>query len=174
MLSNYSKENMSQATIQDTVEVKNKRPVFLSILCILSFIGSGIWALISLITLLMPEKIIRMAYSVLKERQGPKTEELLDPGQAEMVKQMEEAFLANMIEYSRMYLIAGAAISLVLALTAIFGVARMWHLRKSGFWIYIMVNVISIGGMIYLENWIGIPFVVLFIILYSLNLKHLK
>jgi hypothetical protein len=165
---------MNETVIDGQQGIIHKRPVFLTILCILSFIGSGIWAVISLFTLAMPEKVLRIMFGIIKEQQGPKTEELLDPMQAEMVRQMEEAFLANFIELSKMYVIAGAAISLVLALTAILGVAKMWQLRRTGFWIYSVANILSVGAMIYSEIWLGIPFALLFIILYAFNLKHLK
>jgi hypothetical protein len=164
--------------MSETVDVqtgaKASRPVFLAILCILSFIGSGIWAVISLLTLVLPEKTIRFAYDVIKQDQGPKVEEMLDPAQAEMVRHMEEAMLANMIEYSKMYVIIGAATSLVLALASIIGVAKMWHQQKSGFWIYTAANILAMAGMIYLEGWLGAALALLFIVLYALNLKHLK
>ena len=161
-------------TVETQTEVKPSRPVFLAILCILSFAGSGIWALLSLITLVMPEKVIRFVYDVIKQDRGPKTEELLDPNQAEMVRQMEEAMLAGMIEYSKMYVLIGSAVSLVLAIASIFGVARMWLLRKSGFWIYTTANILAMAGMIYLEGWPGAVLAFLFITLYAINLKHLR
>lgn len=155
-------------------EVKSSRPIFLTILCLLSFIGGSIWAVVSLIALVMPEKIIRLVYQIVKEQQGPKTEELLDPMQAEMVKSMEEVLLVNFIEYYKIYLILGSAVSLVLALASIFGVAKMWHRRKAGFWIYTVANVLAIVGMIYLEGWIAVSFTFIFIILYAIHLKKLE
>ena len=159
--------------VQDQQPEKSSRSVFLSTLCVLSFIGSGFWAAVSLITLVVPEKTIRFVYDVIKQ-QGPKTEELLDPMQAEMVRNVEEAMLANMISMSKPYVIIGSAASLILALASIFGVTKMWHQRKLGFWIYSAANLLAMAGMIYLEGWLGAALAFIFIILYSFNLKQMR
>jgi hypothetical protein len=166
---------MNETTNQEqTTASVPKRPVFLSILCILSFIGNGFWAVVSLVCIAAPEWTIRTVFHILKEQEGPKTEELLDPMQAEMVKQIEESLLANAIDFYKPYVIIGSAVSLVLALVAIIGVARMWRLRKAGFWFYTTANVLFMAGMIYVQNWTAVVLALLFIVLYSVNLKHLK
>jgi hypothetical protein len=155
------------------MEVTRSRPAFLSVLCILSFIGGSLWALVSLAGLVAPEWCIRFIYGIVRN-QGPKPEEALEPFQAEMLKGMEEVFLVGMIEQSKMYVMIGSACSLLLAIISIIGVAKMWQLSRWGFWLYLAANLISISGMIYFESWVSSGFVVLFILLYSLNFKHLK
>jgi hypothetical protein len=94
--------------------------------------------------------------------------------QAEMVRNVEEALLMNMISISKPYVIMGSAVSLILAIGSIIGVAKMWRFKRSGFWIYTTANLLAAAGMIYLEGWFGAMLALLFIGLHAINLKHLK
>ena len=61
---------------------------------------------------------------------------------------------------------------------SLIGVIKMWKLQKSGFMIYVVATVAAmVMGIVYsgvTASMMGIVFSVLFVVLYGLNLKHLK
>lgn len=147
-----------------------KRPTFLTVLCILSFIGIGFAVIGSVITI--------ATYSAVDT-------ELLTEGMDDMSGMMEEAgetsgFMdmifssaAASLEHARTL----AVIQLIAALLCLFGVLRMWKLRKTGFYVYTVGNlaypiagIVLVGGIMAT----GLLFPVIFIILYGLNLKHMN
>lgn len=153
-----------------------QRPTFLTVLCILSFIAGG-WALIS--------GAMSLASS---------------PDPAELQARMDEAmsgleglednpmagFAQQMAEEAGKAAAAARPLSMAsvaLALVGLFGVWQMWNLKKVGFWIYTAAGlaglvaplVIMGGGMLALLSvGVGGFFTLLFIVLYALNLKHMR
>ena len=144
-------ENMAEATVADASEQKPQeegRPTFLTVLCILTFIGSGFRTLIFLILLVAAGAISSWLGSI--------------PG------------MGDMGGLGSGYLV----IVLVLALASVYGAIMMWQLKKMGFYLYSGANVIALIVPIFMASsefsvW-GLVFTALFIILYGLNLKHLK
>ena len=75
-------------------------------------------------------------------------------------------------------------VTLVLMLVEGFAVFMMFKLNKMGFWIYTLVQVVLIGVTIYFVPWPNVLstmtvgfygiIVLLFLILYGVNLKHMK
>lgn len=137
------------ATTQTTTETA-KRPVFLTVLCILSFIaaGLGILGYITAIT----------AMSVVSSIDTTGLEGMTYTGPS--------------IGLTWAYVIVG----FVTVLVSLFGVIKMWKLKKMGFYLYVGASVVSmIMGIIYSGFGVmGVIFPVLFIVLYGLNLKHMK
>ena len=157
----------------------NKRPTFLTVLCILSFIG-GAWGIIG---------------GVMNMSAGAGTEAL-----SEMSTQMEEAKAqmgddaASGVAGSMMDAAADVAMkaaanakqigisNIVLAIISLLGVWMMWNLKKNGFYLYTIAwtggcssfadkvqcvcqSILSVG--------VGGLIGVVFIILYGMNLKHM-
>lgn len=144
-------ENMAEAPTADASEQKPQqegRPTFLTVLCILTFIGSGLSALGQLIGLVAAEALTSLFSSI--------------PGMEDMGG-LGSGFLA---------------IVLVLSLASLYGAIMMWQLKKMGFYLYSGANVIALIVPIIMASAEfpvrGLVFTALFIILYGLNLKHLK
>lgn len=136
-------------TLDNTTTESGKRPTFLTVLCILTWINSGLGALVFLL-LTVAAGVIAEALSSIPGMDG-----------------FAEAGIAFF------------ALMLLLSVGNIVGAAMMWKLKKTGFYIYAACNVIAfILPMILIEGWpfsiMGLFWVALFITLYGLNLKHLK
>jgi len=65
-----------------------------------------------------------------------------------------------------------------LAAGSLFGAIMMWKLKKTGFYLYVAANIIAaILPMVWLGSAfaiMGFIWPVIFIVLYAINLKHLK
>ena len=95
---------------------------------------------------------------------------------AEEAEAMEKISSAGggMMSMLSSYIVVIFIISLIFAGLSLFGVIKMGKLQKSGFWIYAGVNGLLavlglIGGSVFTAL-IGIAFIVM----YGLNLKHMK
>lgn len=144
-------ENMAEAPIADATEQKPQeegRPTFLTVLCILTFIGSGLSALFLLIGLVAAGAISETLSSI--------------PGMGDIGGFGTGYFL----------------IVLVLALGSLYGAIMMWKLKKMGFYLYSGANAIALFIPMIMASGkfsiFGLVITALFIFLYGLNLKHLK
>ncbi|MCK4631230.1 MAG: hypothetical protein KAT40_07290 [Bacteroidales bacterium] len=144
-------ENMAEAPTADASEQKPQqegRPTFLTVLCILTFIGSGLSALFLLIGLVAAGAISETLSSI--------------PGMEDIGGFGTGYFL----------------VTLVLALASLYGAIMMWKLKKIGFYLYSGANVIVIFVPMVIAagkfSVFGLVITALFIFLYALNLKHLK
>jgi len=161
-----------------TIELPKKRPTFLTVICILSFIGSG-------------AGLIFWAYTFFTfENAYPKQVEQF----TEAVEMMEDAgndsgYLYNsavnkLVELEAMSnnlgMITGAYG--LFALLSLIGVFMMFKLMKNGFYLYTFANLfglliplalIDFNAML-TNTMIGGGFSILFIIMYAVNLKHMK
>ncbi|GEM_PF-352399 len=161
-----------------------KRPTFLSVLCILTWVGCAISLYSSLNQILGPsprENMMKMATQADK----------LDGAAKEMIESSVDFFSANLELLEKWTLPTGIIGFLCTGLCA-FGAFYMWKLKKIGFPIYAvgeiiplliglfmyfnlhftgssMMNMIMKGGTLF-NLIIGAAFV----IMYSVNLKHLK
>ena len=130
-----------------------QRPTFLTVLCILTFVGSPLT--------LIGDVMNYLAYA----NGGPMMEAAL-----EMLAAM--GISINPIGY---------LIDAGLALGSLFGALQMWKLKKQGYFIYvgacvgslvvmfIFLGGLSMGGLAV----VGIALAAVFPILYGLNLKHM-
>lgn len=125
-----------------------KRPAFLTVICILSFVGIGL-AIIGYVAALTLMGVAQAAISTATEgvAEGPSTAIIW------------------------IYIIGG----FVSAIVQLIGVAKMWKLQKSGFLLYTIPSVLMvILGVLYGGFTFGVIFPIAFIVMYGLNLKHLK
>ncbi len=143
------------------------RPQFLKILCILSFIASGLliifYALCTLFLTLNEEMIGNFWNEVIKVQ--PSLENV-DPN-----------IFFHEIGMLSMYNIIANVFSLI-------GIILMWRLNKIGFYIYLVAELVSNFLSLNLntgeaeKSYSGLVFYIfidlIFIVLYFMNLKHMK
>ncbi len=140
------------------------RPTFLTVLCILSFIAAG-FAVIGYVFVLTAMGAATAIASNMEGMSGEAGE-----ASAAISAAMEHAGPGVGLTWA--YIIIG----FVTVLVSLFGVIKMWKLQKQGFFLYVGANVVSIIMSIVYSGFgvMGLIFPVLFIVLYGLNLKHLK
>ncbi len=144
-------ENMAEAPTVDAPEQKPQeegRPTFLTVLCILTFIGSGLTAFFFLIGLIFAGAASGVLGSI--------------PG------------MSDIVGFGSGYFV----VVLVLALASLYGAIMMWKLKKMGFYLYSGANVIALFIPMIMASGkfsiFGLVITALFITLYGLNLKYLK
>lgn len=141
---------------------QEERPTLLTVLCILTFIGSGLTILSSLMNLIITP--------------STNVEEL-----ESAVDQLEEgsflhSFMASSME-SMEYIFEFSVAGLLGSALCLFGAIKMWNLSKQGFYIYSVGAVISpvmilalMGGIMGISS---IIFPAIMIGLYAINLKYM-
>ena len=144
---------MEDSNYQDRSQRTNKRPELLSVICILTFIGSGLAAFSNLIISLNYDSLIEIVQS----------EELTFPGVDLILSLKVEFFVICFIFYS----------------VSLFGAIQMWKLKKIGFHIYTVAQIVLlIIPSIYSPSlefpFLGLLITVLFIVLYAKNLKYMS
>lgn len=161
---------MEPVTTEATLPAK--RPKFLTVLCILSFVGVGI----SLVTGIMSY----FSYSALANAGGLLNSIGAGVKDGEKIGESMNA-LANAMgmDYGKWALVA--LIQAILNLPILFGVIMMWKQKKVGFYIYapfeiiqpVMPIIFGLGLVGGLTAIISLLFAVIFVVLYALNLKHM-
>ncbi len=133
-----------------------KRPVLLTVLCVLSFIYSGFACLSAMVTPMFSDVVIEFLKS------SPNNDETA-------LNQMITVLQAGW----GFHLLTAA-----LALCSVFGAILMWKLKKTGFHLYALSNLgalfvptLMLGIQI---SWEGILLTASFILLYAFNLKYMK
>lgn len=133
-----------------------KRPTFLTVLCILSFISGGLGSLSALITPLFSDIMIEFL------KNSPNYDETL----------MEETIMLLQAGWGY-YLVTFA-----FAMCSLVGVFFMWKLKKIGFHFYALSNLgLLFAPMLMFDmaiSWAGIFLTASFILLYAVNLKFMK
>ncbi len=150
-----------------------ERPTFLTVICILSFIAIGLGLL---------GQLFNFAFS-------PNPEEFIE-AQEQMEDLMAESednpfgsFFSSIMSQSMGAIEHAKTLGIVNILGLIlclFGVIKMWNLKKVGFVPYIIGNLASPIASVVLVGLLGgiavfsFFFPILFIVLYGLNLKHMS
>jgi hypothetical protein len=132
-----------------------KRPVLLSVLCVLTFISTGISILSSLVIPMLSDVMIELF----------KMPQFAADANPEAIKVIQAGWGYYMIV-------------LLLASVSLTGAIMMWNLRKNGFHFYTIANIL----LFYLPVlWFGFPFNILaaffpaaFIALYAIHLKYMR
>jgi hypothetical protein len=159
-----------------------KRPSFLTVLCILSFIGSCYFIFNGITTYMNADASSQMISSALD---SARVEVQKEVGSDDKAGQMADKMLAGVSKMSDPKLMKQNALYMILAnILSLGGAYLMFQQRKMGFWIYllgtgifILSPVIVFGatnfmslGMTLLYGLVGLVFAVL----YALNLKHMR
>jgi hypothetical protein len=162
-----------------TIEVPKKRPTFLTVLCILSFIGSGGFGLLnSLYTYVTFES----SYPTKIEQATEGLEQMEEAG-------MESGFFYSLTENGIIQLNALSenlemitGVNCLFAILSLLGIFMMFKLKKNGFYLYLMANLfwllvplalIDFDAMLSLTI-IGAIITTIFAIMYAVNLKHME
>lgn len=165
--------NIIDAQEQQYTPQPPKRPIFLKVLCILTFVGSGLGILSALMNLLMSD-MTRESFEMMSalSDSNPFFDSLGFDIEA-MIRWQNYMNIANLIG----------------SLMCLAGALLMWNLKRVGYFIYIPGGVIplvvsAIGVQYMMSGWLasfGIMGVVIngmftaaFIVMYGVNLKHLK
>lgn len=166
------------ASFDELNSAPKKRPVFLTVLCILTFVGSGLGFLSALYGLLV-QKSVEASTRAMQQIKLPSGN-----GNAmlnSMIDHMDEMHKWTMLSN---YLSLGATI---LGLT---GALLMWNLRKAGFFIYTVGQVLPLitlfcmysvlkdipmmGFAMIIGAALSAIFAIGFVVMYGLNLKHMR
>ncbi|MBA3682720.1 MAG: hypothetical protein H0W73_16395 [Bacteroidetes bacterium] len=149
-------EQQTQTT-QTAPNGQPARPVFLTVLCILSFIFAGL-AVLGYIFVITAMGAMTAGASALE-------------GMA-----ADSGATMNYTGPSAAMTWAYIIVGFVTVLISLYGVIQMWKLKKIGFFLYVGASVVSmIMGFVYSGFGVmGVIFPILFIVLYGLNLKHMK
>ena len=162
----------------------DKRPSFLTWLCILTFIGSG-WGIISAILSYTTAHKVSMVFSEnLNIRDS-----IVRNDTAKVTIRRNRLFSSGKIKgsFSKMFqednIRKGALGKLIAAILTLTGALLMWQSKRTGFYLYIAGTIIAIAVPFYLfgndlvavgassfANFFGL----IFISLYALNLKSMK
>jgi hypothetical protein len=151
------------------------RPTFLTVLCILTFIGSG-WGVYKGFSGYFTADF---AASVISETQSQVNDKLGDKEQPAFLKNM----MGNMFSsLSADNIKKMSIISLISNIFTLIGAIVMWGLRKQGFYLYVVGIGVSVvgsivvfgGGLIGLVSGGGAAFFgIMFSVLYGLHLKYM-
>lgn len=140
---------------EQITEVK-KRPQLLSILCVLTFLSTGLGIFTSILTPMISDYLVEFITSM--------------PG-----------YEQNLTEEGMVMLKAGWGyylVSLVLISLSLFGAIKMWKLKRIGFHLYTIANLLLFClPSIFLSmdfNLIGLVLPGLFIGLYAIHLKYMN
>lgn len=148
-----------------------KRPTFLTVLCILSFVAAGISIVASILGYLAMGVAEDMGASLgAGMAEGMEGMEGMDGAFGEAMN-AANALAAN----AKTLLIIGIIVTLI----ALFGVIQMWKQKKMGFYIYTGAQVIGIIAPIIIVGMLGFSVFgtiisAAFIVMYGLNLKHMS
>ena len=173
-------------TLSEFEEERESRPTLLTVLCILTFIGSS-WAIV---TNIWGFSTAAKTAAIFQQREVLKTgtSATADTAVAKAGRKKKE-FLGQkvMASVSKMMTVDNIrkiAISKALAsLLTLVGAWLMWYLRKKGYYIYIIGGILGLVAPFYVygNNLIALGmaslpgfFGLVFIALYALNLKSMK
>ena len=161
-------------------EEKKKRPVLLTVLCVLSFITIGfgtIGILGSLVSGKPSLEEIDKGYNTTIQAAS----DLRDQNAVWAANFFEQ--MAEMNVYQQQRFVAVQLLNVVMIITGFIGVLFMLRGRKLGFHLYIIYNLLGIGGVYLIVPFELVPKIVLilnlflsglFVFLYSLNLKWMN
>lgn len=164
-----------------TTTTKKIRPAFLLVLCILSFLGSGGAILNNIYTYFNAKVAAELAQVAVEDTK----DKISNSNEANAGTKMAEKVLAG----------AGDALTdtnfrksalwgMVASVFTLIGAISMFQLKKNGFWVYLLGTIISIigpvisfgtGNIVSMGNTLLMCFIgIVFVVLYGLNLKHLR
>ena len=163
--------NIQNELIDETNQVTNERPVFLKVLCILTFVGSGLALFSGIWTVLQADSLEN--FEALAANPDLDIFGILD---------------IDFEEFSKWNFYSGLA-TIFGSLAGLTGGLLMWNLKKVGYPIYIAAWVIpmiigfmsishvmpsAMQGIGIATQVVSMLFMAAFVIMYGVNLKHMK
>lgn len=172
-----AEQNLSSEIMPDS-----KRPQLLKVICILSFIWIGIGGVMT---------IWGLVFKPSQEEIDAKVEQIRAYSEESAVDYQEAMEMQQTTGYA-----INQAVSVVALALSLLGVMMMWQMKRNGFWLYCIGEIIPYSGFIFVGTksfgslgkllhtdgstaaaiMIGamIAFDLLFIALYYTSLKHMK
>jgi len=154
-----------------------ERPTFLTVLCILSFIGLGFGLIGNLFGLLF-SKGVEAASGLAEEGMDEALYEI--ESEAPALSGFMESIFGGATKAMEHYTLL-TTIALITTAIALAGVIMMWQLKKTGFYLYtgakviaILTPVFVIGGVVGGMTFLGAIFPIAFIVMYGVNLKAMS
>jgi len=153
---NYNVDYNTEVEPHKQFNQPNKRPISLTILCILTFIASGFSALSNI------------SWAILYDTFS----EILLTNESPLVQQMADTILAT--NRSLFF------VDFILYIGSVAGALLMFNLKKIGFHIYTVSNILLVLTPAFFVEGQGINFMGLilitlpFIVLYAMHLKYMK
>jgi hypothetical protein len=146
---------MEEQPLLPPIESGEKRTNLLTVLCILTFIGSGLNAFSNLMVFLFYDASMKFAAELVKAFKLPGMELFLD---------------ARPIYF---------AVTALINALAVAGAIRMWQMRKQGFHIYTVAQILVIIAPMYFfrlpsPDFFSILLSGVFVMLYGSNLKKMR
>jgi hypothetical protein len=173
---------MSELSTDFEQQQPAKRSTFLTVLCILTFLGSG-WGVIGNAITYSTAATQAKAMSIVKDQASQdieKSSTTSNEGEKiaqDMVNSMTNAFSEENLKKSGLAGILASVLCLA-------GAFLMWTLKKNGFYLYVVGTLVGIvapfvifGGanLMSIISSVGAGFIgLIFVILYGVNLKHMK
>lgn len=164
----------------ELTQQEEKRPTFLVVLCILTFINTGLNILTSLVQLISgptsEEQLLQEKVELTKA-----ANEMKDTGMDALANMMEQLQAMTADIQANFYI--AMTVALVAPLIGLFGALKMWKGEKLGFHLYIIYNLIAVGGIYLYVSPQNIPSLSIifglllsgiFIFMYSRNLHWVK
>ncbi len=166
--------------MEEINQQEEKRPTFLTVLCILTFINIGINMLTLLFQLAVgpssEEEVLAERVELTKA-----TSQLEDAGMDGFAGMMDQ-LMAMTAEIQESFYLA-MIVSLVTYLIGLFGALKMFQGQKIGFHLYIIYSLLAVGGVYLYISPQNIPSISIifglilsgiFVFMYSRNLSWLK
>jgi hypothetical protein len=141
-----------------------KRSQFLTVLCVLSFIWSGIILFSLFLALFLRNFIFTTVEKILNgEMEGmpPLSEE-------------QQKGIQVLLDFGPQKYLMIVAVAIIVYMTSLLGVVKMWKLHKWGFYIYAGVNGFALAYDIVSGAYFSVIITIAFIGMYFSNFKQLK
>lgn len=177
----YSAKNyyIRSKPILNVMTQENTRPSFLTVLCILTWVGSG-FILISQLFSLAMAPMLKATSSLAQEGMEEAMDELSSdaPGFAPIFQKFMGQGMQAIEHHVELSLIRIIGVLLVL-----FGAITMWKLKKMGFYLFLGGKMVIIIGVFIIMGASGLAFLsiigslfvaIAFGIMYGVNLKYMK
>ncbi len=155
------------------------RPTFLTVLCILTFIGSGY----SIFNAISSYKNAEIAAGITGEIMDDAMDQIEEQAETESETEIAQNIMGSVSEGLTPKNIENMSIANgISAILCLVGAVLMWGLDKKGFYLYVIGTLVGIIAPIMIYKGIlgavaggGIAFFgIIFVILYGLNLKHMR
>ena len=166
--------------MEELQQLEEKRPTFLTVLCILTFINVGMNSLMLLFQLVSgptsEEDLLADRVELARA-----TSQLEDAGMDGFVGVMDQ-IMAMTAEIQENFYLA-MIVALVTYLIGLLGALKMWQGQKIGFHLYIIYSLLAVGGVYLYISPQNIPSISIifglilsgaFVFMYSRNLSWLK
>ncbi len=165
----------------NAVAEKKKRPQFLTVLCILTFLGSGFGLINALTNYVNADVLVEFAKEAIDQSKDKVANEL-EPGKGKKLAEQMISGASAMTSPEKLK--QNYLLTIISNLITLGGALMMFRQKRVGFWIYVVGMVVLVatpvvifgaGNLLSLGLMIGFAVIgILFIVLYSFNLKHLR